>query len=203
MHRVPAHRYVDPLDAIWLDAIAKVGFRVERSSEVYASTEDGVLTLGSPETLDPDDCLAQMIFHELCHSLVQGEANLRAPDWGLSNLDDRDFVREHATLRLQAHLAGGRGLREVLAPTTDFRAYYDALPGDAFAGDDPAVPLARAALARVDAPPWGPHVRRALDATERVLRAVWDAGAAGATHAASDMPSLLGAFRPPRGRAGS
>ena len=202
MPRVPAHRYVDPLDAIWISALANVGFRVERSAEVYASTEGAILFLGSPETLDPDDCLAQMIFHELCHSLVQGPERLSAPDWGLSNLDDRDRVREHATLRLQAHLADAHGLREVLAPTTDFRRYYDALPCDPFEGDDPAAPLARDGLDRVDTPPWGPHLRRALEATERVLSAVSEVGAADAG-TTGPLRSLLGAFRPPRGRAGS
>ena len=29
--------------------------------------------IGTADTLDADDSLAQMIFHELCHSLVQGE----------------------------------------------------------------------------------------------------------------------------------
>jgi hypothetical protein len=89
----------------------------------------------------------------------------------------------------------------VLAPTTDFRAYYDALPADPFEGDDPAVPLARAGLGRVHTPPWGPHLRRALDATERVLSVVRDVGACDA--ATGPLRSLLGAFRPPRGRAGS
>jgi hypothetical protein len=197
---------VDPLDAIWLSAIAKVGFRVERSSEVYAATEGARLVLGAPETLDPDDCLAQMIFHELCHSLVQGPERLRAPDWGLSNLDDRDVVREHATLRLQARLAAEHGLRVFLAPTTDFRAYYDALPEAPFDGDDPAVPLAREGWARVDMAPWGPHLRGALRATERVLRAVVEVGAGDVVPGGDPSEiqrSLLGTFKARRGRAGT
>ncbi|NLY95693.1 MAG: YkgJ family cysteine cluster protein, partial [Myxococcales bacterium] len=68
--RTPRHAYVDPLDAIWLAVARAFGLRVERSDEVYASTDgEGTLTLGTRETLDPDDCLAQMIFHELCHAL--------------------------------------------------------------------------------------------------------------------------------------
>ncbi len=204
--RVCSRRYVDPLDAIWLAAITKVGYRVERSGEVYASMDGaGVLLLGSPETLDPDDCVAQMVFHELCHSLVEGRAGLTSVDWGLANvsedLTDADFAREHATLRLQALLAGEHGLREVLAPTTDFRAYYDALPEDPLRGDDRSVQLARAALALVASPPWGPHVRNALRATERVLAAVREAGAAEATPSGSALPSLFESFSPPSGRA--
>jgi hypothetical protein len=194
------------LDAIWLAAIAKIGFRVERSPEVYAAAEGARLVLGTPETLDPDDCLAQMIFHELCHSLVQGPERLREPDWGLSNLDDRDVVREHATLRLQARLAGEHGLRAFFAPTTDFRAYYDALPEAPFEGDDPAVPLALEGWARVDAPPWGPHLRAALRATERVLRAVVEAGAGNVLpeeDRAAPLRSLLGTFNARRDRGGT
>ncbi len=201
--RVSTRRYVDPLDAIWLVTIAKVGFRVERSADVYASTDGaGVLTLGDAATLDPDDCLAQMVFHELCHSLVQGRAGLREVDWGLSNLTDDDVPREHATLRVQAALAGAHGLREVLAPTTDFRAFYDALPDDPLDGDDASVPLAREALARADEAPWGPHLREALRATERVLEAVRDVGAAEAAPSGG-LPSLLATFSPRSGRAGT
>src|SRR5690606_22717231 len=125
------HRYLDPLDQIWLEAAARIGLAVERSDEVYAAT-DGQRTLhiGAPPTLDPDDCLAQMIFHELCHSLIEGPDAFARPDWGLDNTGDRDVPREHACLRLQAHLAGRVGLRRFFAPTTDFRAFYDRLPAD-------------------------------------------------------------------------
>ena len=43
--------------------------------------------------------------------------------------ETRDVVREHACLRLQAHLADAHGLRALMAPTTEYRAYHDALPG--------------------------------------------------------------------------
>jgi hypothetical protein len=141
MPREVIRAYVDPLDAVWLAVARGVGLRISRSSEVYASTDGaGSLVLGTRETLDADDCLAQMIFHELCHAIVQGHENLTSPDWGLDNESDRDFVREHACLRLQATLAAPYGLRTFFAPTTDFRAYFDALPDDALSGDDPAVP---------------------------------------------------------------
>lgn len=165
--------YVDPLDAVWLAVARGTGQTVRRSSEVYASTDgEGNLTLGDRATLDADDCLAQMIFHELCHALVQGHASLAAPDWGLDNESDRDFLREHACLRVQAYLAGRYGLREVLAPTTDFRAYFDALPEDPLSGDDPAVPLAREALARVHTPPFSPWLLQGLEKTRIILCAV-------------------------------
>lgn len=175
MPREARRVYVDPLDAVWLAVARGVGLRVSRSSEVYASTDgEGGLVIGDRATLDPDDCLAQMIFHELCHAIVQGHENLARPDWGLDNESDRDFVREHACLRLQAALAGAYGLREVLAPTTDFRAYYDGLPEDVLAddGDDPAVALALAALGRVDSAPFSPFLHDALEATRAIIAAV-------------------------------
>jgi len=190
VHRVPTHRYLDPLDAIWLEVARRVGFRVVRSPDVYASTDGaGTLTIGTPETLDPDDCLAQMIFHELCHSMIEGPSSLAVPDFGLDNESARDVVREHACLRLQAAVAEAHGLRAVLAPTTDFRAYYDALPGDPLGdGTDPAIPLARAARARFDAPPWAPHVDAGLRATSAVVRAV---GSLGVFELELGLPLLL------------
>lgn len=186
-------RYVDPLEAIWVAALGRVGLRLARSSEVFASTEAGVLQLGTQDTLDADDCLAQMIFHELCHSVVAGETRFHEPDWGMSNYDDGDEAVEHATLRLQAHLAGRHGLRSVFGPTTDFRAYYDALPADPLAGEDATAVLAREALTRVDRAPWGPHLSVALEATERVLEVVCAAGAAEAVPE-GELPSLLATF---------
>ena len=101
--RVPRHRYVDPVDQLWLATAERLGFRVRRSGDVYASTDGhGVMTLGSDETLDPDDCLAQMILHECCHWLVEGDESRHLPDWGLDNMTPRDAPREMACLRLQA-----------------------------------------------------------------------------------------------------
>lgn len=195
------HFYVDPLDAVWTAAARRIGFRVVRSADVYAASDGrGTLTLGASETLDPDDCLAQMVFHELCHSLVQGPGSLGQEDFGLDNQSDRDVLREHACLRLQAKLAGEHGLRELLAPTTDFRAFYDALGDDPFAppGDD-AVVSAREGHARAEQSPWGPHLRRALDATAAIAR---EAAAAGADELTDEAgrPALHAAISPPRGR---
>lgn len=174
--RVPTQRYVDPLDRVWTSAAAYIGLRVERGRDAYASTPgDGVLVLGDAGTLDPDDSLAQMIFHELCHSLVEGNGAFGERDWGLDNETPRDVPREHACLRVQAALAARYGLRRVLAPTTDFRAFYDALPLDPLSPRTNAtVALAVAGMSRVEKPPWGPHLSNALAAT----RAVADQAAA-------------------------
>ena len=55
MERTPHHTYLDPLDAIWLTVADRIGFRVERSAEVYASTDgQGSMTIGTPSTLDAE-----------------------------------------------------------------------------------------------------------------------------------------------------
>jgi hypothetical protein len=164
-------RYVDPLDAVWRAAAAAVGLTLARSDEVFASSDRGALTIAAGAHLDPDDCLAQMVFHELCHSLVEGPESFERRDWGLP-LEAGGSEREHACLRVQAFVAAGYGLRRMLAPTTEFRAFYDQL------GDDPLEPrgessarLAIAAIRRVDQPPWAPHLRRALEATAAIAGA--------------------------------
>ncbi|MFO0682832.1 MAG: YkgJ family cysteine cluster protein [Sandaracinus sp.] len=184
MARPVTHRYEDPLDRIWIGCAERVGLRVVRDPHAFATTDGkGTLAIATPEGLDADDCLAQMIFHELCHSLVQGPRSLYQRDWGLENeamdlLSGPDAVREHACLRLQALLLRPLGLRRALGPTTDFRAYYDALPEDPLAGDDPAIPLAIAAAGRVHQAPWNPHVSEALAATAAIARQVATYGTA-------------------------
>lgn len=165
--RVPTRRYEDPLDAIWLATARALGLRVRRSPEAYASTDGrGTLVLGEEASLDPDDGLAQMIFHEFCHALVQGEDAFSKPDWGLDNTSDRDAVREHATLRLQAFLSARHGLRKVLAPTTDYRAWWDDLDDEPLLPrHDPAVVLAILGARRAEQAPWSPHLHEALRAT--------------------------------------
>ena len=178
MERKPEHIYLDPLDAIWLTVAERVGFRVERSSEVYASTDGrGTMVIGASDTLDPDDCLAQMILHELCHSLIEGADSLDLPDFGLDNETSSDEVREHACLRLQAWLTGQHGLRRVLAPTTNFRGYYDELPEDLLEGDDPAVAAAREGAQRAAEGPWAPHLEEGLRATAKVVEVARELGA--------------------------
>lgn len=189
MPRDPTHRYLDPLDHVWLGVARAVGLTIERSDEVYAHAPgDARLVIGNPSTLDPDDCLAQMILHELCHALVEGPGSFAEPDWGLDNTSPKDLVREHACLRLQASLADRVGLRDFLGATTIFRRYYDALPEDPMAGDeDPAAGIARDALARADAPPFAPHLADALAATGVIVRA---AAAFEPEGAQGDLPSM-------------
>jgi hypothetical protein len=121
--------YQDPVDLIWLNCAYCLGWQVDMSDEVYASW-DGKTTLfiASPKDRDADDCVAQLIFHEICHALVAGEKGRQQVDWGLSNFDDRDVLDELACHRLQASLAQSFGLRSFMAVTTQWRPYYDALP---------------------------------------------------------------------------
>jgi hypothetical protein len=172
--RTPAARYDDPLDLVWLAAAEHMGMRVERSADAYASWDGaGTLSLTTAEHMDPDDCLAQMIFHEACHALVAGPPAWQKRDWGLDNTSDRDRVQEHATNRLQAYLADAHGLREFFGTTTEFRSYYDALPADPLAPDgDPAVPVARSAYERARTSPWGRLLETALARTAALAAVV-------------------------------
>lgn len=153
-----------------MSAAARVGLRVERTVDAYASTPgDGVLLLGDKGALDADDSVAQMVFHELCHSLVEGSGAFERRDWGLDNETARDESRERACLRVQAVLSARYGLRRVLAPTTDFRSFYDGLPIDPLTPrTDETVVLAMKGLRRVDEKPWLPHVSDALAATRAI-----------------------------------
>ena len=163
--------YQDPLDLIWIQTARLLGVQVERDASVFASWDGtGVLRIGTPETLDPDDSLAQMILHELCHLLVEGPDAINLPDWGLEN-DPSKVVHEHATLRLQAALADTVGLREFFAATTVFRKYYDQLPKCPLELDgDPAVELAKLAWQRSRTATWAQPLDQALRMTADVAR---------------------------------
>jgi len=163
--------YQDPLEVIWIQTARLLGVQVERDSSVFASWDgSGVLRIGTPETLDPDDSLAQMILHELCHLLVEGPEAINLPDWGLES-DPSKVVHEHAALRLQAALADTVGLREFFAATTVFRKYYDRLPKSPLEVDgDPAVQLALAAWQRSRTFPWAEPLDRALRMTADIAR---------------------------------
>jgi putative zinc- or iron-chelating protein len=161
------------IERIWTAAAADIGFAVVRTDSAYASSDGaGRILIGNDDHLDHDDAVAQLIFHELCHALCEGPARAQLPDWGLDNTgaDPAHVVHEHACLRLQVHLAGPHGLRDLMAPTTEYRAYYDRLPSDALADDgDPAVDRARAAAARAAQAPWAGAMARALVETARAL----------------------------------
>ena len=167
-------RYQDPLDLIWIHAAARLGMRVVRSEEVYAAWDGRAeLTLTASGGFDPDDSLAQLIFHEICHALTEGPERVHVVDWGLENTDRRDLVREHACHRVQAALADPFGLRELLAVTTVYRPYYDALPPEPLApGADPAIPIARAGHRRGVSGPWAAPIAEALRATAQLAAIV-------------------------------
>ncbi|MFK7768328.1 MAG: YkgJ family cysteine cluster protein [Mariniblastus sp.] len=173
------HRYDDPVDLIWIRAAANLGLEIRRSNDAFASYDGkGTLTIAEESAFDADDCLGQMIFHEICHWLVAGRRGIHLADWGLSNIDDSDLVYEYAAHRLQAALAAPFGLREFMSVTTDWRPYWDALPEDPLRdGEDPAIAIAQSAshLARLE--PFEPVLTRALSATATIADAVRDAAA--------------------------
>jgi hypothetical protein len=169
---VVTYRYIDPLTQVWVGAARRIGLRIVRTPDAYAATDGrGTLAIGDDRTLDADDSLAQMIFHELCHSLVEGEQSFARADWGMDNTGPDHDWREHACLRVQWILTGRHGLRGVFAPTTDFRAFWDRLAGDVLADrSDRSVQAAIAALRRVELPPWAPALTDALAATSRIAQ---------------------------------
>jgi len=174
MERQPTHRYVDPVDEIWLAAAKRLGLTVRRSQDAYAAYDGaGVLSVADAASFDADDSIAQVVFHELCHALVSGPAAMAQPDWGLCNTDGRDLVREHACHRVQAALSARHGLRALMAVTTEHRPYWDSLPEDPLAaGDDPAIELAQAAWQRARRGAWSDALEAALSATAVVAGAV-------------------------------
>jgi Putative zinc- or iron-chelating domain len=151
---------------IWRASAAQIGFSITRTREAYATSDGrGTISVGSDDVLDGDDAFAQLVFHELCHAITEGDAALPLPDWGLDNVPAH-AVREHACLRFAAHLADRFGLRALMAPTTDYRGYHDALPEDPLAPDgDPAVAIANAARVRFDASAWRLAIEEALART--------------------------------------
>ena len=176
MTRSIQRKYQDPVELIWLHAAQQCGMRVVRDPQVFASWDgQGILRLGTPETLDADDSLAQMILHELCHALVAGPQGQTTEDWGLQydRADDRVF--EQATLRLQAALTDPFQLRQFFASTTDFRDYFDRLPQDTLRDErDPAAMLAAEALHRDCNQAWIKVIRQALTRTATIAKATRD-----------------------------
>lgn len=190
-------RYLDPVEVVWLVTARRLGLHVRRDPTIFSRTDgQGLLALGPRETLDADDCLAQMIFHELCHWIVNGLDSFHVRDWGFPLDDDIDY-REHACLRLQAWLADSVGLRGMMGPTGIFRQYYDRIPPDPLAPIDETdwearvVVEAARAIARAQGEPWVGPVTEALQATAAMRRAVQPFLADYATEIPGDpLPSL-------------
>ena len=213
--RSVAARYIDPLSHIWLTAATELGLQVRRSPHGYATTDgNGGLSIAPDSDLDADDCLAQIILHELCHALVQGPSSFSMPDWGLSNDMEEaekrgDFIREHACLRVQAALLRPHGLRRLLGPTTDFRAFYDGLGPDPLTDGpfDASQGLAREAMARAMRPPFRRPLQTALRATADVHAALgrsltvdgkaYDASLALGAPTSQPLPNLWRTSPPP------
>lgn len=179
--RQATHYYRDPLEEIWLHCAHRLGFRIERTADAYATSDgQGTISLAEPAAFDPDDNLGQMIFHELCHALVEGELGETRPDWGLGSSIGADPWREHACLRVQAWLAAQYGLRDFLAPTTDFRSsFWESLPSDPLWAPperggrrERSCVAARRALYRAAQPRWSAPLHEALAATATIAAAV-------------------------------
>lgn len=161
------------IDALWMHAAGQLGFTVTRTQAAYATSDGrGGIGVGTRQSLDVDDCVAQLVLHELCHALVEGEPGLALVDWGLDNTSDRDVDREYASLRLQAHFADAQGLRLQMAPTTEWRPYYDILPENPLAGSDEAAHLANQALRTALFRSWAPLISKAMEHTRLRLQAL-------------------------------
>ena len=119
------------LDQVFVDVADAFGFGVARESGAFISYQgDGLIRIAPYAELDPDDTLAQMIVHELCHYFVEGDASRTQWDWGLVNDRPDDEPSELAAICAQAGLLDRFRLRQTLAPTTDYRFEYDRLPAD-------------------------------------------------------------------------
>ena len=174
--RTISKQYSDPLDLVWIHAAEQIGMQVIRDPEVFASWDgQGVLRIGAPETLDPDDSLAQMIFHEICHALVEGPEAFQQEDWGLDPDVAVGAVHEHACLRLQSALSDRYGLRDFFAATTDFREYFDRIgPAPLEGSGDPAIELAEVAYRRATEGPWSAALDTALQQTRSIAAVVME-----------------------------
>lgn len=147
---------------------------VIRDDAVFAAWDGNqTLRIGTPETLDPDDSLAQMILHELCHALIAGPNGTTQEDWGLNYDLQEDQIFEHAALQLQAALADRVGMRSFFASTTDFRSYFDRIPAQPLQDQsDKATQLASAAFNRWKDGDWFQPIEKALLATSAIAETV-------------------------------
>ena len=172
-------RYLDPLDLIWLATAKRLGLTVRRSPLIFAATDGtGLMKLGDRDTLDEDDCTAQMIFHEICHWITNGRETFHQRDWGFP-LVELDDWRELSGLRVQAWLGHRFDIPHVMASTAGFfRQYYDLIepaplePLDDSDIETKVITLTREAVERAQTAPWQPHLDQALAATRLIKTAV-------------------------------
>lgn len=166
-------RYLDPVEVIWLAAAKRLGITLRRDETIFSRTDgSGTLWLGPRHDLDPDDTLAQMMLHEICHWITNGVDSFHERDWGFA-LDAPDDLREYGCLRLQAALADEVGLRPMFGPTGDYRAYFDRLgdplvPLDESDREATIVAIAKRAIDTAAEAPFAPVVQQALTATAAI-----------------------------------
>ena len=175
------YRKLDVVDQLWIDLLATAGITVRRDASCFVSYDGaGTLLLAPKADLDPDDTVAALLLHELCHCAVRGDAmrgdaGREQPDWGLTYAAEPDLSDEHAVLRLQRWLATQVGLAAVLHPTTEHRVYYDALALCAFAEEltdprfaaqeDKVIEIATRARKWLTAQRWWPALDQTLQKT--------------------------------------
>ncbi len=169
-------RYRDPLELIWLATATRLGVAIRRDPGVFANTDgDGIVIIGNAD-LDPDDNMAKMFFHEVCHWIINGRDSVTLRDWGFDYGDPPD-TREHACIRLEALLAEPHGLRLFFAPTGKFREYYDQV-GDPWqmlednAWEREVQALLQAGMALAAEEPFGSALQSALAATAQIQGAL-------------------------------
>lgn len=177
-NRIPTHVYCDPLDLVWTVTASRLGLTIKRNSDAYASTDGkGNLHIGSEETLDSDDCLAQMVLHEICHWVSNGIDSVHLIDWGFAPME-RVESGELVAIRVQAHLAAQWGLLKLMALTTDSRPYWNQIclaPLEPLDGSDQeAAVVARAleGVAVANQPPFVGPLTEALSASAKIWKAV-------------------------------
>jgi len=173
-------RYDDPVDLVWLALMRRLGIDVERTDAAYATYDGaGTLAVAVQEDMDPDDCLAQMLLHEVCHALVQGRRALTTLDWGLAYQEGEGLDEEYATHRLQAHFADRVGMREFFAVTTQWRPHWNQMGPEPLRGTEVSSRLARRALENARAWGWEDAIHKALERTAAIAEALGEAAPEG------------------------
>ncbi len=149
----------DELGGVWCRALEALGLRLRRGSDAFVSYDGrGTLWIAPDADLDPEDTLAQLIFHEVCHWAVEGEDAGQRVDWGFGPPSE-DTTPERRCLELQAGAARHFGLARLMRPTTEFAPWYDQ-----------ALSEARLSLDLLHSGRFAPTVVEALRATQHLVR---------------------------------